>query len=95
LPPWGKADIKVWRRHACFLSRLRPSRTGNAEFARHLRSLAHQFLVGHVVECASLANLAAIDDKAQNTRHSDRRRHHRGGIALVERQLARDCVAEH
>ena len=64
-------------------------RTGNAQFTRPLHGLCHQFFVGHRIECASLANLAPIDDKAQNTRHSDRRRHHRGGIGLVERQLAR------
>ena len=35
------------------------------QFARHLGSLAHQFLVGQIVECASLANLAPVDISPQ------------------------------
>jgi hypothetical protein len=63
-------------------------RTGNAQFTRPLHGLCHQFLVGQRIECASLANLAPINDQPENTGHADGRRNDRNGIAFIERDRA-------
>ena len=57
------------------------------QFARHLGSLAHQFLVGQIVECASLANLAPVDDKPANLGFSQRCHRHGRTIARLLRDL--------
>ena len=96
----GKADIRIWRRHACFLVVLDQMRTGNAQFTRPLHGLCHQFLVGHRVECASLAHFAPVDDEAAYFGFAHRALHRSRRLTKLQcelpclLQLAQDARAE-